>query len=66
MAGEGKAHVSWAIIDSAHRDFHAVAARVLALSKTDRKAADALLDGEFSQKSMKIVSALNQLKRKAA
>jgi hypothetical protein len=66
LAGEGRSNPSWAAIDTVHREFHATAAKVLSLAKTNRAAAEALLDGDFTQKSMKIVTTLSALKRKAA
>lgn len=54
-------------LDQAHRDFHAVAAKVYQLSKTNKAAAEALLDGEFTQRSLKVVGLLRKLStRKAA
>ena len=53
-------------IDAAHRDFHLVAARVVELAATNKAAAEALLDGEFSQKSIRVVTLLGQLRNAKA
>ena len=49
-------------IDAAHREFHLAAAKVIDLAAKDKAAAQVVLDGEFGQKSMRLVTLLGQLR----
>ena len=53
-------------LNLAHQEFHKAAARVMQLAKTNKTQAMQYLDGEYTQRSLKVVAAIKGLQSKMA